>query len=126
MSDTKKGPDEVDILVGERVRLLRKERGVSQNALAEAIGVTFQQVQKYERAANRISISMLSRIALALETSVADLIGERDDGRRAFGDLAGLMGESGALELLRAYASLPRGNLRRSVVELVTALAAED
>ncbi len=126
MTDASEGPDPVDVLVGERVRLLRKERGVSQNALAEAIGVTFQQVQKYERAANRISISMLSRIANALETSVADLIGEQDDGRRAFGDLAGLMGEAGALELLRAYASLPRGNLRRSVVELVTALAAQD
>ncbi len=125
MTDADEGPDPVDILVGERVRLLRKERGISQAGLGEAIGVTFQQVQKYERAANRISISMLSRVAQVLETTVADLIGEQDDGRRAFGDMAGLMGEAGALELLRAYASLPRGNLRRSVVELVTALASE-
>ena len=49
-------PDPVDIAVGARVRLLRKARNVSQATLAEAIGVTFQQVQKYERASNRISI----------------------------------------------------------------------
>ena len=126
MKDPAEGPDSVDIEVGERVRLLRQERGVSQQRLAEAIGVSFQQVQKYEKASNRISISMATRIAQYLETTVAELIGEQDDGRRAFGDLAGLMNEPGAIDLLRGYAALPRGAQRRAIVDLVTALTAED
>ena len=126
MKDPAEGPDPVDIAVGERVRLLRKQRGESQNGLGEAIGVSFQQIQKYERGSNRISISMLSRIANFLGTTVADLIGEQDGGSSAFGDLAGLMSEPGALDLLRGYAALPRGAQRRAIVDLVTALAAED
>lgn len=58
--------DPVDIAVAARIRLARKMRGRSQQALAEAIGVTFQQVQKYESGANRVSASMLARIAAAL------------------------------------------------------------
>ena len=54
--------DPVDIAVGARIRLLRKLRGLSQQALAEAAGVTFQQIQKYERGANRVSASMLARM----------------------------------------------------------------
>ena len=60
--------DPIDIGVGARIRLLRKVRGLSQQALAEAAGVTFQQIQKYERGANRVSASMLARIAGALDT----------------------------------------------------------
>ena len=55
--------DPIDVAVGARIRLLRKVRGLSQQALAEAAGVTFQQIQKYERGANRVSASMLTRIA---------------------------------------------------------------
>lgn len=58
-------PDPADVHVGARIRLRRKQLGQSQEALAEAIGLTFQQVQKYERAANRISASMLHRTAKA-------------------------------------------------------------
>ena len=58
-------PDPVDVHVGARIRLRRKQLGQSQEALAEAIGLTFQQVQKYERAANRISASMLHRVGKA-------------------------------------------------------------
>src|SRR5882724_8834233 len=68
------GPqDGVDVTVGATIRLRRKSRGLSQAALADAIGVTFQQVQKYERGANRASASALSRIAVALGCSVGDL-----------------------------------------------------
>lgn len=126
MKDSKTGPDAMDIRVGERVRLLRRERGVSQSKLAESIGVTFQQVQKYERASNRISISMLCRIADKLDTTVADIIGEHDDGGRAFGDLAELLNEHAVLDLVRAFSRLPQGPQRRAVVDLVIALAAGD
>ena len=68
--------DPVDVAVGARIRLLRKVRGLSQQALAEAAGVTFQQIQKYERGANRVSASMLTRIARTLDVPVAEMFGE--------------------------------------------------
>jgi len=58
----------IDRHVGLRIRMRRKELGVSQDRLAEILGLTFQQVQKYERAANRVSASKLCQIAQALET----------------------------------------------------------
>jgi len=63
----------VDVAVGERIRQLRKERRITQTDLAEAIGLTFQQIQKYEKARNRISASKLAAIAGILEVDVADL-----------------------------------------------------
>src|SRR3954447_3249699 len=65
-----RGPNPVDRHVGLRIRMRRKELGISQEKLAEALGLTFQQVQKYERAANRVSASKLFEIARALNTSV--------------------------------------------------------
>lgn len=61
------GPDPVDIRIGERLRTVRLERGMSQGKLGRSIGITFQQVQKYETAKNRISCSMLDRIAKVLD-----------------------------------------------------------
>ena len=55
--------DPIDVGVGARIRIRRRELGVSQGLLAEHLGLTFQQVQKYERGANRVSASMLVRIA---------------------------------------------------------------
>src|SRR6476660_10166011 len=64
------GPHPVDIHVGARVKKRRTELGISQEKLAEALGLTFQQVQKYERAANRISASRLYRIGMTLGVDV--------------------------------------------------------
>ncbi|HEY5411324.1 MAG TPA: helix-turn-helix transcriptional regulator [Caulobacteraceae bacterium] len=74
MSDAqqvKRGPEAVDVHVGARVRLRRKQVGKSQEELAAALGLTFQQVQKYERGSNRISASKLYAIAKALTIDVA-------------------------------------------------------
>lgn len=101
-------PDPIDVSVGGRIRLARKTKGVSQQTLAEAVGITFQQIQKYERGANRVSASMLAKIAHALDTSVAELFGANDGARGLTDELADLLGEPGALDLLRAYARLPR------------------
>lgn len=65
--------DPIDRYVGERIRAERKRRRISQTVLGEAIGVTFQQVQKYERGANRVSASMLTRVAQTLGVPVASL-----------------------------------------------------
>ena len=66
------GPDPVDRYVGDRVRAERIKLGWSQSDLGKAIGVTFQQIQKYERGTNRVSASMLVRTAKALGVPVAD------------------------------------------------------
>src|SRR5437879_10175989 len=63
-------PDPIDVHVGARLRLRRTELGISQEKLAEALGLTFQQVQKYERAANRISASRLYRMGMTLGVDV--------------------------------------------------------
>lgn len=114
--------DPIDIAVGARIRLLRKVRGVSQQALAEAAGVTFQQIQKYERGSNRVSASMLSRIASTLEAPVAEMFGEGGQASGAIDEVAALLSEPGALELLRAFSLLPRGAPRATLVEFVRSL----
>ena len=115
--------DPVDVAVGARIRLFRKVRGLSQQSLAEAAGVTFQQIQKYERGANRVSASMLSRIAEALQTPVSEMFGEADPARGVMDEVAGLLAEPGAVDLLRAYAALPKGAARASLVDFVQSLS---
>ena len=114
--------DPVDVAVGARIRLLRKMRGLSQQALAEAAGVTFQQIQKYERGSNRVSASMLARIADTLHAPVAELFGEAAQGPSAIDEVAALLAQPGAIELLRAYAQLPRGAPRAALVDFVRSL----
>ena len=67
----KDGPNPVDVHVGSRVRLRRTLLGMSQEKLGEAIGLTFQQVQKYERGANRVSASMLHRLSYVLDVPIS-------------------------------------------------------
>lgn len=70
-AETKKGPNPVDVHVGRRVRIRRVLCGMSQTALAEQLGLTFQQLQKYESGANRISASRLWHIAQILDVPIA-------------------------------------------------------
>src|ERR1700722_2600796 len=78
-SDPARSPNPIDIHVGLQVRLRRKALKISQEKLAEALGLTFQQVQKYERGANRISASKLYEIARALRVSIAWFFEGLDD-----------------------------------------------
>ena len=113
--------DPIDTAVGQRIRLERKAKGLSQQALAEAIGVSFQQVQKYENGANRVSASMLARISETLDAPIAELFGAADGERRLNDEIADLLVLEGALPLLRAYASLPLGS-RAAIVSFVSAI----
>ncbi len=115
-------PDPIDVEVGARVRLQRKALGLSQTALAEALGLTFQQVQKYERGANRISASMLVRTAERLQTSVAALVGELDLAKPPSGAVESLS-RPGALKLLQAYEALPNNAARQALVAFAIAMA---
>ena len=115
--------DPIDVAVGARIRLLRKLKGLSQQALAEAAGVTFQQIQKYERGSNRVSASMLARIAGTLDAPVAEMFGETNPNNSgAIDEVVSLLAEPGALELLKAYADLPRGASRSALVDFVRSL----
>src|SRR5437763_13844160 len=88
--DLERSPNPVDRHVGLRIRLRRKELGISQENLAEAIGLTFQQVQKYERAANRVSASKLWEMARTLKTSIAYFFeGLGDTSRPPTGEVIG-------------------------------------
>lgn len=109
--------DPIDISVGARIRLRRKDINVSQSVLADFLDLTFQQVQKYERGANRVSASMLVRIAQRLETSVGYLVGEVSD-PNVLGspdtavlptELNKFLMRPGAMELMEAFNRLPRG-----------------
>ncbi len=128
------GPDPVDIHVGARVRMRRRFLGVSQQTLADALGLTFQQVQKYERGANRVSASKLYEIARALRVQVAYFFEGLPDAPGAGAASVGgqertvhdfLMTEEG-LELAGLFPKLQRGVLRRRVLELVRAAADDE
>lgn len=114
--------DPLDIAVGGRIRLIRLLRGLSQDALARDIGVTFQQIQKYEAGRNRISASMLARVAQVLETPIGAFFGEGSPSSQAVDEATELLGTPGALDLLRAYGSLQPGAARRNLVELLESL----
>jgi transcriptional regulator with XRE-family HTH domain len=117
----------MDIALGAAVRIRRRTLGISQEALAEQCGVSFQQVQKYENGANRISFSRLVQIARALKCRVVDLMDVLDaPDREASGDLDLLtrMRTPGALELLAAYEQMTP-EARSSLVGLLRALTAD-
>ena len=105
------GPHPVDRHVGLRVRMRRKELGVSQERLADSLGITFQQVQKYERGANRVSASMITRVATTLGCSVADLFPPEFTGAapRTDVELAALTlaGRTGGAQVIKELAVLP-------------------
>lgn len=103
----------------------RKWLRISQSELAEALGVSFQQVQKYERGANRVSASMLVRIASKLDTSVAELVGETATARPD-NDMFSKLAIPGATALLAAYAEVQSPDLRNAVLNLVRQLADAD
>ena len=116
--------DPIDVAVGVRVRTRRKSMGLSQGALAEHLGLTFQQVQKYERGTNRVSASMLVHIAEKLQCSVSMLIGETERGvDLPDSDLLSGLLTSGATDLLRAYNAIGSTSQRQMLLKLARAMA---
>src|ERR1700722_6235133 len=123
--DQAHSPNRLDVALGLRIRQRRKALSVSQTALADAIGLTFQQIQKYERGFNRVSFSRLVDIAHALDCRVVDLIGDLDDASipsPLFRQDTAHLREAGAPDLLAAYSALPVG-LRKAVVKLMVQMA---
>ena len=103
--------------------MLRVNRGVSQTVLAERIGVTFQQVQKYERGANRVGASRLAQIASVLDVSVGEFFESSRAGPRGLNSPVRLLAEPGALRVLKAYARTPGPRVRSRIAKLVESIA---
>jgi transcriptional regulator with XRE-family HTH domain len=121
MATRKSGP--LDALVGARIRMLRVNRGVSQTVLAERIGVTFQQVQKYERGANRVGASRLAQIASVLDVSVGEFFESSRAGPPGLNSPVHLLAEPAAWRVLKAYARTPSPRVRSCIAKLVESLA---
>ena len=129
-----RSPNPVDLHVGGRIRMRRKFLGMSQETLATALDLTFQQVQKYERGSNRISASKLYETAKTLKAPIAYFFegyGETE-GVEGFSESASeqfvhnfLMTTEG-IELAEAFPRVPNAKLRRRVLELVRTLAEEE
>lgn len=117
------GPDPVDIHVGARVKLRRVLIGLSQGQLGEAVGLTFQQIQKYERGGNRISASMLHHIADVLDVPVSFFFDDMPEGQRLSpAQPDDTMTRQESVELIRHYYSLPEA-IRRQMSALLRAMA---
>lgn len=116
----------VDVHVGKRIRQRRWLVGMTQQKLAECVGIKFQQIQKYETGANRVSASRLWDIADALEVDVAFFFeglkseAEHADGHDAIP--ADMMGDKEAMDLVRSYYAIPE-NQRRRLFELARVLS---
>lgn len=118
-------PHPLDIALGSRIRLRRRELGFSQEQLARKVGITFQQVQKYEHGTNRVSFSRLVEIAQALNCGVMDLVGDLDKSNASspFSRHVARLTEPGAAELLEAYAAIGSPRHRRAILNLAKQLA---
>ena len=121
MATRKSGP--LDAMVGARIRMLRVNRGISQTALAEQIGVTFQQVQKYEQGADRVGASRLAQIASVLDVSVGEFFEFARAGPPGLSSPVHLLAEPGAWHVLEAYARMPGPSVRSSIAKLVESIA---
>ena len=121
-------PRPIDKHVAHRLWVRRKEFGLSQNRLAEAIGVTFQQIQKYERGANRVVASRLYDLAAALDVPVSYFFADPpvaalEDSAPAQDDLEDHPPHRETLDLVRAYYRITDERLRKRFVDLVKSVA---
>lgn len=136
MSDNKKKPNPIDVHVGSRVRLRRNMLGMSQEKLGESLGITFQQIQKYEKGTNRVGASRLQAIASILGVPVSFFFedapevphiagsGFREDNSTSY--VVDFLNSAEGLQLNRAFVKISDAKVRRRVVDLVKALADED
>jgi len=135
--ESSKAATPIDAHVGARIRLRRTLRGMSQEKLGQALGLTFQQVQKYERGVNRIGASRLFDLARVLDVPVGFFFDDMPAGAEGAGPRAAAPApEEGAegdvlhrretLELVRAYHRIAEPAVRRKVYDLVRSLSSAD
>lgn len=129
-----RGPNPIDVHVGSRIRLRRQLMKMSQEKLGDELGVTFQQVQKYERGANRVGASRLYRLSRVLEVPVQFFFEGLGDKSAVSGMAEGdqtpivydFIQSSDGVSLAEAFSRIRDAKVRRRVLELVRTLAAEE
>lgn len=135
MAEKAKVPNPIDIHVGSRVRLRRTMMSMSQEKLGDALGITFQQIQKYEKGTNRIGASRMQQISAALKVPVAFFF---EDAPTLSGTSATGMSEASStsyvvdflsspegIQLNRAFVRITNPAIRRKIVDMVKTLADE-
>jgi transcriptional regulator with XRE-family HTH domain len=121
----RKAPDPIDKLVGRNIRIQRLKKGLSQKKLGDALGLTFQQVQKYEKGTNRVGSGRLYKIASIFGIPVVALFEGTDASSGSNESILDLLAEPYSLRLIQAVSEITDSELRRSLVELVERIAAD-
>lgn len=129
-------PSPIDVHVGTRIRLRRTLLGMSQEKLGEALGLTFQQVQKYERGVNRVGASRLFDLSRVLDVPISFFFDDLPDSLSGFGGKRSTgmadsqdgfeeenMNRRETLELVRAYYRISDPSIRKKVFELIKSMA---
>jgi transcriptional regulator with XRE-family HTH domain len=132
LSTGRKLPHAIDRHVGDRVRMRRITQGMSQKSLGDALGLTFQQVQKYEKGTNRIGASRLQHIASIQQVPISFFFegvpgpSYALDEAQSSAYISDFLATSDGLDLTKAYMSIQNAKLRRSIVGLVNEISGED
>jgi len=133
MANTKH-PNPIDVHVGSRVRLRRTLLGISQEKLGDSLGITFQQIQKYEKGTNRISASRLQHIARVLSVPISSFFEDAPGAPAKTAGMAGLrsanhivdfLSSSEGIQLNKAFVRIKNARLRRRVIDLVRTIVGE-
>lgn len=132
MTPTPKKPHPIDIHVGSRIRMARTARHMSQEKLAESCGITFQQIQKYEKGANRVGASRMAVISDALGVSIsyfyegAPGTGSESVSAKAAPDaITALYSSAEGYHLAKAFTAINDPKVRSNIIRLMQSLAAE-
>ena len=135
MKANKKKPNPIDIHVGSRIRLRRTMLSMSQEKLGEALGITFQQIQKYEKGTNRVGASRLQNISAVLNVPVSfffeDAPGEQVSEQIGLSEASSsnyvvdFLSSSEGLQLNRAFIKIEDPKIRRKIIDLTKALASD-
>jgi transcriptional regulator with XRE-family HTH domain len=120
-----KSPSAIDVTVGRNARIWRMAKGLSQAQLANRLGVTFQQVQKYETGGNRIGTGRLVKIAAILGVPISALF-EGTNAAEPSRSLLALVSDKRSFRLAHAFAAIKHNGFRVSLVELVEKIAAAE
>lgn len=122
-----RAPDSIDLAVGRNVRIYRLARNMSQSELGERLGISFQQIQKYERGTNRSGAGRLVRIAGILDVPVTNLLGRHAGSPQADGQcVVELLADRQQLRLAQAFAAIADADDRNAILGLVERLAARE
>lgn len=136
MGDTSKTPNPIDVHVGSRLKLRRTIMGMSQEKLGEAVGITFQQIQKYEKGLNRIGASRLQQFSETLQMPVSfffeDLPTSKAKRENSFAEgdspdfVSDLLSSPDSIQLQKAFVKIKDKKVRKRIIDLVISLADED